>query len=95
VEHSFRGQRHEPPEYLRAWAEEGIWKLLDLVKRLDLPTRDGLLFAHLYTKIYDHVLGPLATTDRPNAPPEFLAAIDTIARIVVDHITQAQLPTVS
>jgi hypothetical protein len=56
-------------------------------------TRDGLLFAYLYTKIYDHVLGPLTTTDRPNAPPEFLAAINTIDRIVADHITQARVPT--
>jgi hypothetical protein len=56
-------------------------------------THDGLLFAHLYTKIYDHVLGPLMTTDRPNAPPELLAAINTIDQIVADHITQARVPT--
>ena len=33
-------------------------------------TRDGLLFAHIYTKVYDHVLCPLMTPDRPGAPPE-------------------------
>jgi hypothetical protein len=32
-------------------------------------TRDGLLFAHIYTKVYDHVLSPLMTPGRPNAPP--------------------------
>ena len=32
-------------------------------------TRDGLLFAHFYTKVYDHVLRPLMAPDRPNAPP--------------------------
>jgi hypothetical protein len=56
-------------------------------------TRDGLLFAHLYTKIYDHVLRPLAAIDRPNAPPELLAAIDTLDRIVTEHTTRARIPT--
>ncbi len=56
-------------------------------------TRDGLLFAHLYTKIYDHVLGPLMATDRPNAPPELLAAIDTLDHLVAQHITSARIPT--
>jgi hypothetical protein len=56
-------------------------------------TRDGLLFAHLYTKIYNHVLGPLMATDRPNAPPELLAAIDTLDQIVAEHITRARIPT--
>ena len=32
-------------------------------------TRDGLLFAHFYTKVYDHILRPLMAPDRPNAPP--------------------------
>jgi hypothetical protein len=41
-------------------------------------TRDGLLFAHIYTKVYDHVLRPLMAPDRPNAPPELAAAIDTL-----------------
>jgi hypothetical protein len=55
-------------------------------------TRDGLLFAHLYTKVYDHVLGPLTTLDRPNAPPELNTALDTIDRIVTDNITAARVP---
>ncbi len=53
-------------------------------------TRDGLLFAHLYTKIDDHVLRPPAATARPNAPPELLAALE---RIVVEHIAHARVPT--
>jgi hypothetical protein len=56
-------------------------------------THDGLLFAHIYTKVYDHVLGPLMNTDRPNAPPQLTDALDTIDQIVTDHITQARLPT--
>lgn len=56
-------------------------------------TRDGLLFAHLYTKIYDHVLGPLMATDRPNAPPELLAAVDALDQIVTERIAQARVPT--
>ena len=56
-------------------------------------TRDGLLFAHLYTKVYDHVLGPLMATDRPNAPPELLAAIDTLDQIVAERIANARVPT--
>ena len=56
-------------------------------------TRDGLLFAHLYTKIYDHVLRPLMATDRPNAPPELLAAIDTLDQIVAESIAHARVPT--
>ena len=38
-------------------------------------TRDGLLFAHFYTKVYDHILRPLMAPDRPNAPPELAAAL--------------------
>jgi hypothetical protein len=56
-------------------------------------TRDGLLFAHFYTKVYDHVLRPLMAPDRPNAPPELAAAIDTLDRIAVSHIAQARVPT--
>jgi hypothetical protein len=32
-------------------------------------TRDGLLFAHFHTKVYDHILRPLMAPDRPNTPP--------------------------
>ena len=56
-------------------------------------TRDGLLFAHFYTKVYDHILRPLMAPDRPNAPPELAAAIDALDRIAVSHIAQARVPT--
>jgi len=56
-------------------------------------TRDGLLFAHIYTKVYDHVLKPLMTPDRPNAPPELAQALDLIDQLVADHITKARVPT--
>jgi hypothetical protein len=32
------------------------------------PTRDGLLFACFYTRVYDHVLRPLMAPDRPRRP---------------------------
>jgi hypothetical protein len=56
-------------------------------------TRDGLLFAHFYTKVYDHVLRPLMAPDRPNAPPELAAALDTIDQLTADHIARARVPT--
>jgi hypothetical protein len=56
-------------------------------------TRDGLLFAHIYTKVYDHVLRPLMAPDRPNAPPELAAALDTLDQLVVGHIARARVPT--
>jgi hypothetical protein len=56
-------------------------------------TRDGLLFAHFYTKTYDHILRPLMAPDRPNAPPELAAAIHTLHRIAVSQIAQARIPT--
>jgi hypothetical protein len=56
-------------------------------------TPDGLLFAHFYTKVYDHVLRPLMAPDRPNAPPELAAALDTLDRLTADHITRARVPT--
>ena len=31
--------------------------------------------------------------DRPNAPPELAAAIDTLDRIAISHIAQARVPT--
>jgi hypothetical protein len=55
-------------------------------------TRDGLLFAHLYTKIYQHVLFPLMAPDRPNAPPELRDALGMIDQIVTDRITAARVP---
>jgi len=56
-------------------------------------TRDGLLFAHFYTKVYDHVLRPLMAPDRPNAPPELTAALDTLDQLIAGHIANARLPT--
>jgi len=58
-------------------------------------TRDGLLFACFYTRVYDHVLRPLMAPDRPNAPPELLAALDTLDQLVAGHITNARVPTAS
>ena len=56
-------------------------------------TRDGLLFAHIYTKVYDHVLRPLMAPDRPNAPPELTAALDTLDRLAAGYIARARVPT--
>ena len=56
-------------------------------------TRDGLLFACFYTKVYDHILRPLMAPDRPNAPPELTTALDTIDQLVADHIARARVPT--
>jgi hypothetical protein len=60
-------------------------------------TRDGLLFAHIYTKVYDHVLCPLMAPNRPNAPPELAAALDTldqlVDQLVAQHATRARVPT--
>ena len=55
-------------------------------------TRDGLLFACFYTKVYDHVLRPLMAPDRPNAPPELTAALDTLDQLTADHIANARVP---
>ena len=56
-------------------------------------TRDGLLFACFYTRVYDHVLRPLMAPDRPNAPPELAAALDTLDRLTAGHIARASVPT--
>jgi hypothetical protein len=56
-------------------------------------TRDGLLFACFYTRVYDHVLHPLMAPGRPNAPPELTAALDTLDQLTVGHIAQARVPT--
>ena len=40
--------------------------------------RDGLPFAHIYTKVCDRALRPLMALDRPHAPPELAAALDTL-----------------
>ncbi|MGH3236484.1 MAG: hypothetical protein ACRDOH_25165, partial [Streptosporangiaceae bacterium] len=56
-------------------------------------TRDGLLFAHIYTKVYDHILRPLMAPDRPNAPPELTAAPGTPGQLTAGHIARARVPT--
>jgi hypothetical protein len=56
-------------------------------------TRDGLLFAHIYTKVYDHVLRPLMSPDRPSAPPELATALATLDQLTADHIARARVPT--
>jgi hypothetical protein len=56
-------------------------------------TRDGLLFACFYTRVYDHVLRPLMAPDRPNAPPGLAAALATLDRLTADHVTRARVPT--
>ncbi len=56
-------------------------------------TRDGLLFAAFCTRVYDHVLRPLMAPDRPNAPPELTAALDTLDQLTAEHITRARVPT--
>jgi len=56
-------------------------------------TRDGLLFACFYTRVYDHVLRPLMAPDRPNAPPELAAALGVLDQLITDHLTRARVPT--
>jgi hypothetical protein len=56
-------------------------------------TRDGLLFACFYTRVYDHVLRPLMAPDRPNAPPELTAALGTLDQLAADHVARARIPT--
>jgi hypothetical protein len=56
-------------------------------------TRDGLLFACFYTRVYDHVLRPLMAPARPNAPPGLTAALGTLDQLVADHVTRARVPT--
>ncbi len=56
-------------------------------------TPDGLLFACFYTRVYDHVLRPLMAPDRPNAPPELAAALDTLDQLTARRIAEARVPT--
>ncbi len=56
-------------------------------------TPGGLLFACFYTRVYDHVLRPLMAPDRPNAPPELAAALDTLDQLAARHIAEARVPT--
>ena len=47
-------------------------------------TRDGLLFACFYTRVYDRILRPLLDADQPPAPPLLRKALRTID----NHIAQ-------
>ena len=73
-------------------ARNGLVKRVPGRNRYTL-TRDGLLFACFYTKVYDHILRPLMAPDRPNAPPELTAAIDTLHQLTADYITRARVRT--
>jgi hypothetical protein len=69
----------------------------DLIQRLPgrnrcTLTRDGLLFAHFYTKVCDHILRPLMAPGRPSAPPELTAALATLDQLVADHTARARVP---
>jgi hypothetical protein len=55
-------------------------------------TRDGLLFACFYTRVYDHVLRPLMAPDRPNAPPALTTALGTIDQLIAEHSARARVP---
>jgi len=55
-------------------------------------TRDGLLFACFYTRVYDHVLRPLMAPDRPNAPPELTAALTALEQLAAAHVKAAHVP---
>jgi len=55
-------------------------------------TRDGLLFACFYTRVYNHILRPLMAPDRPNAPPGLTAALDTLDQLVAEHAARARVP---
>jgi hypothetical protein len=56
-------------------------------------TRDGLLFACFYTRVYDHVLRPLMAPDRPNAAPELTTALSTLDQLGADHVARGRVPT--
>jgi hypothetical protein len=56
-------------------------------------TRDGLLPAAFYTRVWDHVLRPLMAPDRPNAPPELTTALAAIDQLTAEHIARARIPT--
>jgi hypothetical protein len=55
-------------------------------------TPDGLKFAVFYTKVHDHVLGPLFAAGQPQAPPQLRAALTTIQRHIDDRLASARLP---
>lgn len=71
-------------------------RLHGLIRRLDgqhryVLTEEGRNFAIFYTKLAQRVVGPLFDTDRPNAPPKLVRALDTIGRCIDDNFTDAGL----
>ena len=70
----------------------------DLIRRVPgrncyTLTRDGLLFAQVYTRVCDHVLRPLMAPGRPSAPPGLAAALNTLDQLTAGHIARARVPT--
>ena len=55
-------------------------------------TRDGLLFAIFYTKVYDRILTPLFTAGQPQAPPQLRDALRTIEQHIDQRLADARLP---
>jgi hypothetical protein len=71
-------------------------RLHGLVRRIDgrhryVLTEQGRAFAVLYTKLGERVIGPIFDTDRPNAPPKLVRALNTIGRCLDDSIQHAGL----
>jgi hypothetical protein len=55
-------------------------------------TPDGLRFAIFYSKVHDHILGPLFTTGQPQTPTDLRDALHTIDHHIAARLTQARLP---
>ena len=92
------GQLHRPYSMNQASYDLARLARNDLIQKIPdrnryTLTSDGLLFACFYTRVYDHVLRPLMAPDRPNAPPELAAALDTLDQLTASHIARARVPT--
>ena len=92
------GQLHRPYSMNQASYDLARLARNDLIQKIPdrnryTLTSDGLLFACFYTRVYDHVLRPLMAPDRPNAPPELAAALDTLGQLTASHIARARVPT--
>lgn len=71
-------------------------RLHRLIRRIDgqhryLLTDEGRKYALFYTRFGERVVGPMFDTDRPNAPPKLVRALDTIGRCIDDSFTHAGL----
>jgi hypothetical protein len=92
------GQLHRPYSMNQASYDLARLARNDLIQKIPdrnryTLTSDGLLFACFCTRVYDHVLRPLMAPDRPNAPPELAAALDTLDQLTASHIARARVPT--